>query len=122
MAGIVAHLIEGEAPREALETSYSLLEAKDKPGKEVREVLRPLERYEHNPGGWTVYTARLALLALLEATDFRAGLEEVVRLAGDADSNGAVAGALLGARFGTEEISSEWLRVLGEKEELLALI
>jgi ADP-ribosyl-[dinitrogen reductase] hydrolase len=122
VAGIVACLIVGEPPREALEASYSMLEARGEPGKEIREVLRPLERYEHNPGGWTVYTARLALIALLEATDFRSGLEDVVRLAGDADTNGAVAGALLGARFGVVEIPTDWLCVLGEKEELLELI
>jgi ADP-ribosyl-[dinitrogen reductase] hydrolase len=44
-----------------------------------------------------------------------------VRLAGDADTNGAVAGALLGARFGSGEIPSEWLRLLQGKEEILEL-
>lgn len=122
VAGIVACLVEGQVPHEALETSWSLVEARDEPGKRVREVLRPLERYEHDPGGWTVYTTRLALLNLLEATDFRSGLERVVRLAGDADTNGAVAGALLGARFGVREIPPEWLDALQGKEDILELV
>jgi ADP-ribosyl-[dinitrogen reductase] hydrolase len=122
VAGLVACLIEGQSLQEALETSWSLVEAKDESGKKVREVLRPLERYEYKSSGWTVYTTRLALLALLEATDFRSGLEEVIRLAGDADTNGAVAGALLGTRFDAGEIPTEWLRVLWGKEELRELI
>jgi ADP-ribosyl-[dinitrogen reductase] hydrolase len=122
VAALVTCLVEGRSPQEALETSWSLVEARNEPGKEVREVLRPLERYEHNPGGWTVYTTRLALLSLVEASDFRTGLEDVVRLAGDADTNGAVAGALLGARFGVREIPPEWLDTLQGKEDILALV
>jgi ADP-ribosylglycohydrolase len=121
VAGLVARLITEDTPQDALETSWSLVEVRDQPGKKVREVLRPLQRYEHDPGGWTVYTTRLALLSLLDATDFRTGLEDVVRLAGDADTNGAVAGALLGARFGPGEIPSEWLRLLQGGEEILEL-
>lgn len=122
VAGLVACLIEGELPRNALEISYSLVETRDEVGKEVRELLSLLEYYDHNPGGWTVYTTRLALLALLEATDFRSGVEDVIRLAGDADTNGAVSGTLLGARFGTREIPSAWLSILREKWKLLELI
>ncbi len=121
VAGLVARLIEGDPPQGALETSWSLVGVRDQPGKKVREVLRPLQSYEHDPGGWTIYTTRLALLSLLEATDFQTGLEDVVRLAGDADTNGAVAGALLGARFGPGEIPSEWLRLLQGGEEILEL-
>lgn len=122
VAALVAHLGDGKQPEEALEHSFSLLEAKDETGKRVRETLRPLEDYEHSPGGWTIYTTRLAVLGLLDATEFRSGVETVIRLGGDADTNGAVAGALLGARFGASVISLEWLRGLEMKEELLALI
>jgi ADP-ribosyl-[dinitrogen reductase] hydrolase len=121
VASLVARLIEGDPPHDALESSWSLVEVRDQSGKKVREILRPLELFEHDPGGWTVYTTRLALLSLLEAAEFRTGLEDVVRLAGDADTNAAVAGALLGARFGPEEIPSGWLLHLQGKEELLRL-
>jgi ADP-ribosylglycohydrolase len=76
----------------------------------------------HDPGGWSVYTTRLALVCLLKAPDFRSGVEDVVRLGGDADTNGAVAGALLGARFGATGIPRRWLEDLRESEELLGLI
>jgi hypothetical protein len=55
------------------------------------------------------------------ATD-RSGLEGVVRLGGDADTNGAVVGALLGARFGTGGIPFEWLRDVKGWEYLLRLL
>lgn len=119
VAALVANLIEGIRPGEALDASYAVVEGRDEPGKWVRETLRPLEGYEHNPGGWTVYTTRLALLGLLDAPGFRPGLERVIRLGGDADTNGAVAGALLGARFGAGDIPSEWLRGVRGRDDLL---
>jgi ADP-ribosyl-[dinitrogen reductase] hydrolase len=122
VAVLVANLLDRIQPEEALDASYKLLKSRDEPGKRVRETLRPLEGYEHNPGGWTVYTTRLALLGLLDAPDFRSGLEGVVRLGGDADTNGAVAGALLGARFGVGRIPSSWLRVVKGRDDLLRLL
>ncbi len=117
VAALVAFLIEGTAPEEALESAYAL--AEEVGGGDVRRVLAPAEGYNHDPGGWTVYTTRLALRALLDAEDFRSGVERVVRLAGDADTNGAVAGALLGARFGANSIPKNWLGALLRKEDLL---
>lgn len=119
VAALVAHLVAGAGPGEALNASYELLGDKDTPEKRVREVLRPMENYRHDPGGWTVHTTRLALLCLLDGSDFRGALEGMVRLGGDADTNGAVAGALLGARFGAGSIPSGWLGALRGKEELL---
>lgn len=128
VAALVALLVEGHTPRDALEASWPLVESRDEPGKSAREVFRTsedvAEAYVEDPGrtGWTVYTTRLGLLCLQEATDFRSGIERIVRLAGDADTNGAVAGALLGAQFGAREIPVEWLDSLRGKEELLALV
>ena len=122
VAALVAHLIEGAPPEEGLEASLSLVESRDRPGKSVREVLCPLEEYQYDPGGWTVYTTRLALLCMMEASDFRSGLESVIQLGGDADTNGAVAGALLGARSGVGGIPPNWLDRVRGKEELLSRV
>ncbi len=51
---------------------------------------------------------RLAYWELLHAPSFEAGVVDVVNRGGDADANGAVAGALLGAFHGEEAIPSEW--------------
>ena len=45
---------------------------------------------------------------LLHAPDFRAGLIDTVNRGGDADTNGAITGALLGAYWGEEGIPEEW--------------
>ena len=119
IAALTARLVDGERPEEALEDSFAALESRDQRGKRVREMLRPLEGYKHDPGGWTVYTTRLALLCLLDAGDFRPGVEVAVRLGGDADTNAAVAGALLGAQYGVSEIPSRWLENLKESDALL---
>ena len=121
VAALVAYLIEGIPSTEALNASYALVERKDEPGKHVRKALRPLESAEHSPGGWSVYTTSLALWCLLAAVDFRTALEGVVGLGGDADTNAAVSGALLGAHFGAGGIPNDWLRDLKGTEELLAL-
>ena len=54
--------------------------------------------------------------------DFRSALERAIQLGGDADINGVVAGAKLGARFGASGIPSRWLEDLEGGEDLLALI
>lgn len=119
VAALVASLVAGQRPEEALNASLALvigLGAGDE--GELRELFGPLDDYRHDPGGWTVYTINLALLALLEAPDFRTGVESVVRLGGDADTNGAVSGALLGARFGAGSIPESWSRELERADEL----
>src|SRR5436305_8185076 len=54
--------------------------------------------------------------ALRNAACFEDGLIWAVNLGGDADTNGAVAGALLGARFGASQIPSRWLDGLVARE------
>ncbi|MDP9437643.1 MAG: ADP-ribosylglycohydrolase family protein, partial [Actinomycetota bacterium] len=120
VAALIACLVEGASPEEALESAYVLAERAG--GGDVRRVFAPADSYRHDPGGWTVYTTRLALWSLLDAEDFRTGVERVVRLAGDADTNGAVAGALLGARFGVKEIPAGWIATLLFKDEVLKLL
>ena len=117
VATLVAYLVEGASPEEALESAYILAEGAS--GGDVQRVFAPANGYCHDPGGWTVYTTRLALRSLLDAEAFRSGVERVVRLAGDADTNGAVAGTLLGARFGAKEIPSGWIAALLVKDDLL---
>lgn len=51
---------------------------------------------------------RLAFWELLHAPSFEAGLIDVVNRGGDADTHGAIAGALLGAWHGEEQIPERW--------------
>jgi ADP-ribosyl-[dinitrogen reductase] hydrolase len=63
----------------------------------------------------------IASVALRTFNSFEEGLVWAVNLGGDADTNGAVAGALLGARFGKSAIPERWLERLAVREEATAL-
>jgi ADP-ribosylglycohydrolase len=58
--------------------------------------------------GFVRVAFRLAFWELLHAPSFRAGVVDVVNRGGDADTNGAIAGALLGAFHGARSIPESW--------------
>lgn len=65
---------------------------------------------ERGVTGWTMHTVPAAMFCWLRAPgDVRAAVEETIRLGGDADSTGSVAGALAGATAGAGAIPPEWL-------------
>jgi len=71
--------------------------------------------------GYVLRTVEIAFSALGTTANFEDGLVAVVARGGDTDTNGAVAGALLGARFGRRAIPQRWLDALGAAPELSAL-
>lgn len=90
-----------------------------------RAQARPPEalRVDGDDLGFVLITLELAFSALAHAESFEDGLVRVVSKGGDADTNGAVAGALLGAKFGRNALPERWtkatlavprLTVLGE--------
>ncbi|BDG08598.1 ADP-ribosylglycohydrolase family protein [Anaeromyxobacter paludicola] len=124
------------AAREELEPA--LLALRGAPGltdQEVREAAEALagdlhlasrsdpllygpDLHLHTHQGFVRVAFRLAFWELLHAPDFRSGLVDVVNRGGDADTNGAIAGALLGAFFGAAAIPRRWTeRVLGALED-----
>lgn len=58
--------------------------------------------------GYTLKAMRVALWCVHRAADFEEALTAVVNAGGDTDTNGAVAGAVLGARFGFDAIPRRW--------------
>ena len=60
------------------------------------------------------------LYLLLTTESFEEALVEVVNLGGDADSTGAILGALAGAHFGADSIPSRWLEGLQNREGIEA--
>jgi ADP-ribosyl-[dinitrogen reductase] hydrolase len=68
--------------------------------------------------GSALASLAIALAAFFNADDFEKGLVWAVNLGGDADTNGAVTGALLGARLGAGAIPERWLSVLDRREEI----
>ena len=62
--------------------------------------------------GYTLRTLGAALWAYWHATSYREGTLKIVLSGGDADTNAAVAGAILGAKFGIDQIPEEWRKGL----------
>lgn len=60
--------------------------------------------------GYTLLSLETALVADRTACPFEAGLCAVIKAGGDTDTNGAITGALLGARHGLSGIPERWYR------------
>jgi hypothetical protein len=68
--------------------------------------------------GFALFTAGVGLQVAAEAPGVEEGLRRVVALGGDTDTNGAVAGALLGALHGRTALPSGWLERLDDRERI----
>ena len=71
--------------------------------------------------GFVLTAFAVAFCAYRHFESFEEGLVWAVNLGGDADTNGAVTGALLGARDGVSAIPERWLERLEPRAELAAL-
>lgn len=65
---------------------------------------------------WTAFG--VALFAVTQFDDYASGVGWAIGLGGDTDTNGAVAGALLGCRFGIDGIPPEWRDGLAEPDRI----
>jgi len=72
--------------------------------------------------GYTLKTLAAALWAYWHAKSFEEGLLAVVNAGGDADTNAAVACAILGAKFGFNAIPKEYVEGLRNRGLLDAIV
>lgn len=88
------------------------------------------QKRRDNPSGYVVETLQAVFQAFFSTTSFEACLIDVVNRGGDADTTGAIAGMLAGARYGLAAIPPRWLtaldpeirhRCVAQAEALLAL-
>ena len=80
--------------------------------------IRALELQDWDSVGYTLKTLAAGLWAYWNAPSFEEGLLSVVRAGGDADTNAAVACAILGAKYGISAIPQEYIDGLIYKEQL----
>ena len=68
-----------------------------------------------NPSGYVVETLQAVFQAFFSTDTFEDCLIDVVNRGGDADTTGAIAGMLAGARYGLEAIPKRWLSAIDGK-------
>lgn len=76
--------------------------------------------------GWVVHALQTAWWAITHTDSLPAALEAAVRAGGDTDTTAAIAGGLLGARWGYSAIPEQWTQILHgypgfRTEDLLAV-
>jgi ADP-ribosyl-[dinitrogen reductase] hydrolase len=74
--------------------------------------LHPIDPGAFPARGTAEFSLYVALYALKYATSFAHGIEIAVRVGGDTDTYAAIAGGLLGARYGYEGIPKEWRKAI----------
>ena len=71
--------------------------------------------------GHTLLTMQAGLWAATTPLNFEEALVALVSSGGDTDTNGALAGAVLGARYGASAIPLRWVSLVAQRERLLDL-
>ena len=71
-------------------------------------------KHSENPSGYVVDTLQAVFQSLFATECFEDCLIDVVNRGGDADTTGAIAGMLAGARYGLAGIPRRWLRGVDE--------
>ncbi len=71
-------------------------------------------KHSENPSGYVVETVQAVFQSLFATECFEDCLIDIVNRGGDADTTGAIAGMLAGARYGLDGIPRRWLRSLDE--------
>lgn len=69
-------------------------------------------------GGFVLAALAVGTAAVRHATSFEEGVVWAANLGGDTDTNAAVAGALLGARFGADAMPKQWREQVEYREQL----
>lgn len=89
---------------EAIDHAHKVLEHSDQREELVTHVktskLKDLDLESRSAMGYTFKALGAGFYGLRHATDFSTTLKKVIMQAGDADSNAAVCGALMGCKFG----------------------
>jgi len=111
----VAALIQGRRPPQSISDVARVAEAA------VAADPAELAAAAQEQRGYVMTTLRIAFAAAFRHDAFEPAVVFAVNLGGDADTNGAVAGALAGARFGAGGIPQRWLEPLRRKEVVSGL-
>lgn len=113
---MVADLARGASREEAFRHACGTCRS-----MEVLGYLAGYRDHPREPSPDAVLGTHCALSVFMEAGSFEAAVITGVNLGGDADTIGAVTGALAGAHWGVGAIPPAWLRRLRDHDRILAL-
>jgi ADP-ribosylglycohydrolase len=85
-------------------------------------ALTELDEGDVSSSGYVIHCLEASLWCTQRAESFRAGVLAAVNLGDDTDTTGTVAGALLGLRFGNEQIPNDWIDSLARLSDVRALV
>ncbi|WP_276258229.1 ADP-ribosylglycohydrolase family protein [Haloglomus litoreum] len=124
---VLSGLVAGDDP--ALAANGVVLSINE--GDAVREVVAGIKRAVEGDGGpdpedlsasgYVLDTLETGLYHGLTAPDAETAIVRAVNMGDDADTVGAVTGAVAGARFGASALPERWLEAIDEADELRSL-
>ena len=112
----IAHLLEGGAIADA--TSAAVVGI---PNSEIRDAARDAagrRRGDVRSGGFVLETIEASFWSLLNTGSAREAIQTAVSFGDDADSTGAVTGALAGAAYGVSALPITWVETVQFRERL----
>jgi ADP-ribosyl-[dinitrogen reductase] hydrolase len=112
----IAHLLSGGGITDAPATAVVGI-----PNGEVRKAVLEAagrQRNEVRSGGFVLETIGASFWSLLNVGSAREAIETAVALGDDADSTGAVTGALAGAAYGVSALPTSWVETVQFRERL----
>jgi ADP-ribosyl-[dinitrogen reductase] hydrolase len=115
----IAFLIQGGSTDDLAEAAVVGIEDPDTRDAVLRAAT--LTEPEVPSGGFVLDSVTAAFWAIANHHSMEETIVAAVALGGDADTTGAVAGALAGARYGAAAIPGRWLDVLQPRAELVTL-
>ncbi len=121
---MIAAFLTGQDPHQAARAEVLLAREQQQWETPEADVLtwvkkaEQLEIDELNTSGYALATVQMAVWVLDHCQDFEEGMILAVNQGGDADTIGAVTGALLGAKYGRSGIPKRWLSALKVKSQL----
>ena len=112
---IIWELFQGKALEESIRSALKQYDTQER----YQDCIERTVTYKQlNPSGFVVDTLRCSLYALLNTEDFYDAVVMAVNMGGDADTIGAVTGAIAGVHYGYASLPAIWVYQLMNFHEI----
>jgi ADP-ribosyl-[dinitrogen reductase] hydrolase len=115
----IAHLLNGQTRTASLEAARDACTGASQALRDrIGHAMQP--QNDTSPSGWVLATLEVAVWAFLHTSSLESALLVAINRGNDADTVGAVTGALAGAYYGVSNIPDRWLGPLHERARISA--